>query len=64
MTNLRWKVLNKEFSTQEPKLPTLAPLLVEEVRSKTGFRDESTEQEETGLPAEYLIVVSVKAVKD
>ena len=64
MTNLGWKVLHKEFSTQEPKFSTLAPLLLEVIHSKTRFQDESTKQEETGMPAEYFIVVSVQAVKD
>lgn len=64
MTNLGWKVLHKEFSTQEPKCSTLVLLLLEGVHSKTRFQDESTEQEGTGMPAEYLIVVSVQAVKD
>lgn len=64
MTNLGWKVLRKEFSIQEPKFSTLALLILEEVHSKTKFQDESTEREENGMPAEYLIVVSVQAVKE
>lgn len=64
MTNLGWKVLQKKFSTQEPEFSTLALLLLVEVHSKTRFQDESTEQEETGMLGEYLIVVSVHAVKD